>query len=100
MLELKFDKETMFEWQKASQDSLETPHFEKLLAFIDLRAQASETCVFEPRKPFIKKYPSRSIASHSRLMSLNTLPIAHSAKWKDIHCIVALASSYCHMIRC
>ncbi len=43
MLELKFDKETMFEWQKASQDALETPHFEKLLAFIDLRAQASET---------------------------------------------------------
>ncbi len=69
MLELKFDKETMFEWQKASQDSLQTPHFEKLLAFIDLRAQASETCVFEPRKPFIKKYPSRSIASFSANVS-------------------------------
>ncbi len=62
-LELKFDKETMFEWQKASQDSLETPHFEKLLDFIDLRAQASETCNSE------QKYLSRSIASFSANVS-------------------------------
>ncbi len=97
MLELKFDKETMFEWQKASQDSLETPHFEKLLDFIDLRAQASETCNSEPRKPFTKKYPSRSIASFSANVSEL---IAHSARQKNIHCIVALVSSCYHMISC
>ena len=65
MLELKLDKDTMFEWQRASQGCTETPHCDKLLEFLDLRAQASETCATEPRKPFVKKYPSKSIAAFS-----------------------------------
>ena len=47
MLELKLDKETMFEWQKASQDAKKIPHYDDLLNFLDLRAQASES---EPRR--------------------------------------------------
>jgi len=41
-LELKLDTNTMFEWQKHSQDCSDVPHFQKLLEFINLRAQASE----------------------------------------------------------
>ena len=41
ILELKLDQNTMFEWQKHSQDSV--PHYNDLLGFINLRAQASET---------------------------------------------------------
>ena len=43
MLELKLDQATMFEWQKASQESTSVPHYQKLLEFLNLRAQASET---------------------------------------------------------
>ena len=43
LLELKLDKETMFERQKASQESKNAPHYDNLLDFLDLRAQASET---------------------------------------------------------
>ena len=44
LLELKLDNETIFEWQCHSQESIDVPHFTKLLEFLNLRAQASETC--------------------------------------------------------
>ena len=47
LLELKLDKDTMFEWRKASQDNKTTPHYNNLL---DLRAQASETSSSELKK--------------------------------------------------
>ena len=43
VLELKLDANTMFEWQRHSQDNTDVPHYRKLLDFINLRAQASET---------------------------------------------------------
>ena len=52
LLELKFDSNTMFEWQKFSQDYVEVPHYTKLLEYLNLRGQASETCTSEA-----KKYP-------------------------------------------
>ena len=52
MIELKLDTDTLFEWQKHSQSSSDVPHYEELLDFIDLRAQASETlCPAQRRKP-------------------------------------------------
>ena len=52
MIELKLDVDTLFEWQKHSQSTTDVPHFEKLLEFIDLRAQASETsCATHKKKP-------------------------------------------------
>ena len=50
LLELKLDKETVFEWQKASQALRTTPHYDDLLDFLDLREQASETCSSELRR--------------------------------------------------
>ena len=41
-LELKLDANTMFEWQRHSQEHQDVPHFRELLDFINLRAQASE----------------------------------------------------------
>ena len=43
LVELKLDPTTLFEWQKHSQGTVEeVPHYNKLLEFLDLRAQASE----------------------------------------------------------
>ena len=50
VLELKLDPNTMFEWQKFSQDSSAVPHYQKLLEFLNLRAQASEASVSDSRK--------------------------------------------------
>ena len=36
LLELKLDSSTMFEWQKSSRESTNTPHYNNLLEFIDL----------------------------------------------------------------
>ena len=70
LIEMKLDPETMFEWQKASQDSTDVPPYAKLLEFLNLRAQASEFATSEPRKnprsdPYpIKKHPSNRSVSH------------------------------------
>ena len=49
LLELKLDSNTMFEWQKFSQESVDVPHYNKLLEFLNLRAQASESCTSETK---------------------------------------------------
>ena len=50
LLELKLDQNTIFEWRKFSQKSTDVPHYNELLEFINLRAQASESMV-------VKKLP-------------------------------------------
>ena len=50
MVELKLDTNTMFEWQRYSQDSSDVPHYQKLLDFINLRAQACEASVSDHKK--------------------------------------------------
>ena len=42
-LELKFDDNTMLEWQKYNQVSSSVPHYSSLLTFLGLRAQVTET---------------------------------------------------------
>ena len=44
-LELKLDQSTMFEWQKHSQKSEGVPHYQDLLDFLNLRAQATESTI-------------------------------------------------------
>ena len=46
-LELKLDQNTMFEWQKHSQKSDGVPHYQDLLDFLNLRAQATESSLIE-----------------------------------------------------
>ena len=38
LVELKLDQSTMFEWQRQSQDATDTPHYERLSKFLDLKA--------------------------------------------------------------
>ena len=54
IVELKLDADTMFEWQKYSQDKAEVPHYQEILNFIDLRAQASETSLPASSKRYMK----------------------------------------------
>ena len=42
IIELKLDTDTMFEWQKHTQDKTDVPPYKDLLDFIGMRAQASE----------------------------------------------------------
>ncbi len=70
MLELKLDTNTMFEWQKHSQESTSVPHYTALLDFINLRAQASESTAPEFGKKhqsggvlLRKAHPPRSVTS-------------------------------------
>ena len=45
VLELKLDSNTMFEWQRYSQEKVKISHYHELLEFLNLRAQASESSV-------------------------------------------------------
>jgi hypothetical protein len=62
ILELKLDSNTMFEWQRHSQESTDVPHYNELLDFINLRAQASE-CL-PSKKPSYSK-PVTSFAANA-----------------------------------
>ena len=52
-LELKLDQGTMYKWQKHSQKSPGVPHYQDILDFLNLRAQASESSLanHNSRKP-------------------------------------------------
>jgi len=49
LLELKLDSVTMFEWQRHSQEHTDVPDCDKLLEFIDLRAQATEATIVDKK---------------------------------------------------
>ena len=60
ILELKLDSNTMFEWQKHTQESITVPHHNELLDFFNMRAQASESLPIAPKgsnPSSIKKQP-------------------------------------------
>ena len=102
VLELKLDVDTMSEWQRHSQDTVDVPHYQKLLDFIDLRAQASETSVSSHKGSLrsehhvIKKnfLPSKSIvscatsttnpASHCVLCQVDKHPLYACKKFKSM----------------
>ena len=50
MMKLKLDPSTIFEWQKFSQNTADVPHYNELLEFLDLLAQASKTCTSDTRR--------------------------------------------------
>ena len=75
VLELKLDTNTMFEWQKHSQDCVDVPHYQELLKFIDLRAQASESSVSDTSKKTSKdeQLPIRRLNKQITSMVANTV---------------------------
>ena len=80
-LELKLDQATMFEWQKHSQKSVGVPHYQDLLDFLNLRAQATESTVADTSNkrlkhdtPCTKKgfTPGGAVASHATSTDLSS----------------------------
>ena len=65
----------MFEWQKHSQDCVEVLHYQELLKFIDLRAQASESSVSDTSKKQSKdkQLPIRRLNKQITSMVANTV---------------------------
>ena len=63
LVELKLDQLIMFEWQRQSQDATDTPHFERLLKFLHLKAQASESFVQGTQKRQAQIKPSVQLRS-------------------------------------
>ena len=70
LLELKLYPTTMFEWQKHSDDCTDVPHYSNLLDFLNLRAQASETCSAETKRvPRGETNPTRRSAFNRSVAS-------------------------------
>ena len=70
-IELKMDRLTMFEWQKHSQGFKAVPHYQKLLDFLDLRAQASEGVTQKEQKrpqPIVSKGASSAKRERKQLV--------------------------------
>ena len=84
MIELKLDVDTLFEWQKHSQRKTGVPHYDDLLKFLDLRAQASETsCTTHKKKPpsrvasFTAHAHSNCVVSKTESIRCTFVPISH-----------------------
>ena len=59
IIELKLDTTTSFEWQKHSQGTTTVPHYQDILDFLDLRAQASEVLAAPSRKQGVSPHGTR-----------------------------------------
>ena len=71
-LELKFDVTTMFEWQRHSQSSTDVPHYDDLLKFLNLRAQASESSTSESSRKSTKQEVPQGRPSSKQVTSFAT----------------------------
>ena len=97
ILELKLDHVTMFEWQRHSSGSVDVPHYDELLGFINLRAQASEHNAPEGTKKVQeevrKKFVSKLAPTHTAhvaatdscvVCKTNTHPLFSCGKFKAL----------------
>ena len=103
VLELKLDTNTMFEWQRFSQDSHKVPHYQDLLEFLNLRAQASESSLATTRKVLLLIIDRRLRPDRSRrlplLLVLTLKAPASSVKPRNIHSLLVISSRQCHTIK-
>ncbi len=79
VLELKLDATTTFEWQKHSQAQSKVPHYQDLLDFINLRAQASES----PSQQHLKR---TNKADTKRFPKVTTYAASYESGAKCISC--------------
>ena len=67
MIELKLDQSTMFEWQKFSQKFTDdVPHYNDLLEFLNLCAQACVTCTLDTRRTPRRKEPLKQLPARQQ----------------------------------
>ena len=86
ILELKLDTNTMFEWQKFSQDSADVPHYLKLLEFINLRAQASEASISEHKRAPRNEDHARKVTTTGKPIAAFTATAGDSAANPCVMC--------------
>ncbi len=79
VLELKLDATTTFEWQKHGQAQSKVPHYQDLLDFINLRAQASES----PSQQHLKR---TNKADMKRFPKVATFAASYESGAKCISC--------------
>ena len=100
-LELKLDDTTMFEWQKHSQSSSSVPHFQDLLDFLNLRAQATESNLPDrsAKRPRPETHHDRKKTWSVRTQEASTQERVWCAKPKSIPFMPAPSSGQCLMRR-
>ena len=78
-IELKLDANTMFEWQKFSQAHTAVPHYQHILEFVHLCAQASETSITEEKRNTpSNRVNHRSRVPPSKISSFTSTPVTES----------------------
>ena len=88
ILELKLDMNTMFEWQKYSHN---VPHYQKLLEFINLHAQASEASISDHRhttRP--EEHPTKTSVAGKPIASFAASATPPSTN----HCILCIVDKH------
>ena len=63
VIQLKLGPNTMFEWQKHTQDAAVVPHHQQFLEFIDLHARASESSTSHKQVPKTDNSSKKSVTS-------------------------------------
>ena len=91
----------MFEWQRHSQEHNDVPDCEKLLEFIDLRAQAAEATVVEkkPEAATLHLATSPSLFLPSQRALRKQKACALHTKVRNTPCTHALSSDLCRMMK-
>ena len=95
MVELKLDANTVFEWQKHSQEDTGLPPYEQLLSFIDMRAQALEISSSSHKGSSLIRKPPTRLRLTLEMLTLRT-SVLH-ARLRSTLCIFVSNSKLCHM---
>lgn len=91
VLELILDQSTLFEWQRHSQASTNVPHYEELLRFLDLCAQASENSVTD-------KWQSKSETHGFKSSTQDRNVTSHTASTMKADCVCIACESGKHSL--
>lgn len=98
LIQLKLDSDTMFEWQKHTQEMKNVPHYHELLEFIDLRARASESIISnKPRNAKLdthSKKPITSFVANSQAPGIPRCVSCKTEKHPLYYCPKFKSSSY------
>ena len=93
----------MFEWQRHSQDESDAPHFDRLLKFLDLKAQASESFVPGTQKRQAQPKPTVQLRSAYTTNVSSTCNICGAPKHPMFMCrkFKSLSCEHCiNIMRC
>ncbi len=91
LVELKLDPTTLFEWQKHSQSIVdEVPHYNDLLEFLNLRAQASEALSASNPSKKQTSTPGKRLSQPGKVASF----AAASAESGRNHCILCTSERH------